>query len=75
MGSGGGGASSSGLGSNVNYSGAASRGYNPSANSITSPVQSPASMKPPTMPTTAAPPKPKAVAPPVATFQTKTYDY
>ena len=41
------------------------------ANSVISPVASPAMMKPPTMP-----PKPKATAPPpVATFQTKTFDY
>jgi len=48
------------------------RGYQPSA-SIASPVHSPAlmTMKPPTMPSS----KPKAAAPPVATFQTKTFDY
>ena len=42
-------------------------------NSVVSPVHSPALMstKPPTMPSN----KPKAMAPPVATFQTKTFEY
>lgn len=77
---------SSGPDSGSRYNPSAGSAYNPSAgasgaamgrrnsnsgSSIMSPVQSPGLMKPPS---SGVPPKPK-MAPPVATFQTKTFDY